>query len=725
MILIIAEKPQLGEAIADALPGKTEKKDGVIRKGDYVITWAFGHLLTLKYPEDYDEKYKKWELSDLPIYFEPWGNKPGASKQGQTSKAARLKQIGSLLKDADMVIHAGDIDEEGQLLIDEILRWYKYKGPVKRLDTSNTAVAAMKKALSNLKDNKSFEADGLSAYGRELSDAIFGFNLTRYYSIKSNSTMHIGRVQTPTLGLVVRRDELIEKHSKIIFYDLFANLNIQNEDINCKFIPCKTDPALDDGRVLDRTYLEGKERGLLSKRSFTNIRISKKEVKESPPLPFNLNKLNIYCSKKWGYDPDLVLQTTQALRDKYKAITYNRSDCQYLSEEHYSEAPVTVKVTCQNLGLNAGMFDTRIKSRCFNDANITAHFAIIPSGEKVDTAKLTKPELDIYTAISNFYLAQFMPQAIREKTILDLDLGNGESLHASGTALISPGYLSILSEAEDSDIDEDSTEENSASLCNLSEGIYIGQCTGTNIRQGETKPPARYTPATLENDMTRIAKYVDDPQIKQLLMAKDKDKKGENGSIGTSATRAAIVKNLVKHGLLSEKKKGKTTILISTDKGRALYNALPDNIKKADTTARWWVMQEDIKEGKETPEGMARNVLEEITAIIRSGGGQIDVSSKPDDHSLGECPLCGKPVIRNKNGNYSCTGRKEGCKFNIFGIILQKKLTDTNVRDLLSKGKTKKIVNFISKTGKNFDAALKLEPDGSLKFVFPDTPKKR
>ena len=185
---------------------------------------------------------------------------------------------------------------------------YEYKGPVKRLDTSNTTVPAMKKALQNLKNNAEFEKDGWSAFGRELSDAIFGFNLTRYYSLKNNTFMPIGRVQTPTLGLVVRRDAQIENHEKTIYYELFADLSIGNKTIRSKFIPQKDDTFLTDGKILESSHLQGKEFALKD-RVLENIKISKKDSSEYAPLPFNLTKLNTYCSKKWGYNPDMASLT--------------------------------------------------------------------------------------------------------------------------------------------------------------------------------------------------------------------------------------------------------------------------------------------------------------------------------------------------------------------------------------------------------------------------------
>ena len=282
MILVIAEKPSLGKDIAAALPGTATTKDGCIYKGDYVVTWVYGHMLTFKEPEDYDEAYKTWELSQLPIYFENWGQKIGkdsAKKTGLVSKSARVKQIGSLLKEADMVIHAGDPDEEGQLLVDELLRWFKYKGPVKRLDTGNTVLPAMKKSLKNMKDNAAFINEGYSAYARALADLIVGVNMSRYFSIKNNKFLSVGRVQTPTLGLVVARDLAIEKHVKTVYYELFANMAIGTKIVECEFRTYKDNPALTDGKFLDKTYLY-KKISELSGLSYSNIQIEKKMEKD-------------------------------------------------------------------------------------------------------------------------------------------------------------------------------------------------------------------------------------------------------------------------------------------------------------------------------------------------------------------------------------------------------------------------------------------------------------
>ena len=234
MILVIAEKPSLGRDIADALPGSKHGSDRrYIQKGDYIITWVFGHMLSLKEPEDYDKKYKKWSLEQLPVYFPNWGQKIGEdSNNGKfESKAARVELIGELLEKSDSVIHAGDPDEEGQLLIDELLRWFNYKKPVMRLDTGDTTQGGLKKALSRMKDNKECEKEGMSAYARSVADLMVGVNMSRFFScLNTGVLLTVGRVQTPTLGLVVARDMQIEGHEKTVYYDVMADLDTETAD---------------------------------------------------------------------------------------------------------------------------------------------------------------------------------------------------------------------------------------------------------------------------------------------------------------------------------------------------------------------------------------------------------------------------------------------------------------------------------------------------------------
>lgn len=716
MILVIAEKPVLGKAIADALPGTATMKNGCIYKGDYIVTWVFGHMLSLKEPEDYDIGYKSWNINSLPIFFKDWQVKIGKNgnlNKGQISKSQRVNQIGSLLKQADEVIHAGDPDDEGQLLIDELLRWFNYKGIVKRLDTANTTLVAMKKALSHMTDNKPHEPYGWSAYARSVADLMVGINMSRLFSCKNQTLLTIGRVQTPTLGLVVNRDLAIEGHHKQKYYTIACDINFNNDTVQADFIPSKTDSNLVDGHILSKEYAEqicNRLKGQILK----NINITKKIVYEAPPLPFNLVKLQTYCSGKFGYSPQQVLDITQSLRENHKAITYNRSDCQYLSEEHYKEAPVTMKAVIMNIRYKPKSLDMNLKSKCFDSSKISAHFAIIPTNQKVNLDKLSEAEKNVYLAICKYYIAQFMPKAKKEQTNLSIELGNGEAIKAVSTVIIEQGYRSIFNEAE---------KDKASNLSKIPEGIYSGKITDTDIAEKETKPPSRYTKASLNEDMTCISKYVKDPKIKQLLLSKDEGKEGERGSIGTSATRSGIIESLVKRGFLREDGKK----VISTALGRELYRILPDEIKKADMTAEWWSIQEEIQNGTVNYNKLIDSVYDTIKHIVTNVDNYPVVNSsiiaikKKGGAVIGKCPRCGGDIVETKTG-FCCSNWKEptNCKFNIWKkskspLFAKTTFTAATVKKLLS-GQSVKMKKLVSKTGKEFEAEVKMKDDPSSQY---------
>ena len=368
MKLIIAEKPELARAIAEAIPGTKNKKDGYIEVEEYCVTWAAGHLLKLYDPQDYDDKYKKWNLSDLPINFENW------KKKVIDGKGKLVNNIKKLIKDADEVINAGDPDDEGQLLIDEIIQYLNYKGKVSRILINDNNTESIKKAFTKIESNEKYKSLGVAAEARSIADLLVGVNLTRFFTLYNNTgnVLSIGRVQTPTLAMVVNRDDEIKNHIKEKYYELFLNTNVGNNDINLKY---KQDKDIE--KVLDKSILENIINKLDNKNG--KLEISKKVVEESMPLPFNLANLQIEANKKYGYSAQKTQDITQSLREKHKAITYNRSDCEYLSEEHFKEAPKLLPIVIKNLEVNIKVnYSEENKSRAFNDKNITAHHGIIP-----------------------------------------------------------------------------------------------------------------------------------------------------------------------------------------------------------------------------------------------------------------------------------------------------------------------------------------------------------
>ena len=726
--LIIAEKKALADAILAAIPGHETKYSGYTEKGDYVVTWASGHLLALKAPEDYRAELKTWSLDALPVNFENWGVKINQNGMGGDARE-KVKLIGELLKKTDAVIHAGDPDEEGQLIVDEILRWHSYTGPVYRLATGDTTKASLQKALKSMDDNAVHESAGWSAYARSVADYMVGINVSRFFSLMNRAVLTVGRVQTPTLGLVVARQKLIDGHKTITYYEIIANTEKDGITFQSKYVPDPNDQNLTDGMILNKAYAESIAKQLCGLSAQGNI--IEKNDKESPPLPFDLGHLQSYCSTHFGYNISDTLAITQSLRDKYNAISYNRTDTRYLPENCFAEAPSTIAQVLKNSLLSPSSIDSSIHSRCFNDKNVEAHFAIIPQNVSVDIGMMSPQERNVYLAICKYYLVQFMPPAQKRKLNLTIPVPFGGKLVANETIITDPGYLTMLGK------DKGSEEEKRIPLHKFSPGSAAYNIVDSEIAEKETKPPAYYTQATLNEDMTRIAKYVDDPEVKRLLLEKDKDKKQENGSIGTVATRASIINGLIKKGFLAEEKKGKTERLIATPLGIELCRILPDDLVKPNLTAYWWVIQEDIRTGKADPKVLQDNVLDMIQDIISSPHPTIDPNiagakrsgNNGSGEELGNCPWCGNVVRENKYG-FSCVSKD--CKFIIRkkakgGILRNTTFTASDAKAFL-KGKIVKKTTLCKNDGGSFTGNLTLKnevsPYGATFDLTFDTQKK-
>ena len=737
MDLVIAEKPDIAKAVSKVIPGTPSWKNGYIEQGNYCITWCYGHLLTLKDPEDYGDEYARENTPNekLPIFFDNWGTKvadkgPALLKNGSKApdKGEQVKTIGELLKKASLVIVAGDIDDEGQLLVEELLEWHRYSGPIKRLDTGALNEASLKKAMANLMDNAPWHMKAVSARARSVADFALGINGSRFFSNTYGANLSVGRVQTAALGLVVARDAQIEGHTsqKYFLLDIEAALE-GNGTHQVRFSPSKDDPHLVDGKILDRGYLE-KLGQAVSGRKF-EAEVTKEPCEEAPPLPFSISALKSYCSEKFNIPPEETLRITQSLRMNYGGlITYNRSECRYLPENMHAEAPGIIAAVQANLGAGWAFpgLNSSIKSKAFNDKNVGVHHAIIPTAQKADISKLSEKEQIVYRAVCGFYMVQFMPNAKKERTRLTIPGKGGSEFSAVSTRLVSKGFKQVLRTQDD---------EVSA-LSNVPAGKYPCVLSNPSIQEKETKPPKRYTDSSLEEDMKNVAKYVTDPEAKRLLLLKDKESREEHGSIGTAATRSAIIQTLKKRGFLCNEGKN----VISTPLGREVYKILPDEIRKPDLTAKWWAIQQEIQDGNAKPEDLYQEVLAAFHRVASIQYPKIQLSNlagAAGRKSIGTCPRCGKPIVEGKKG-YGCSGYREGCTFTIWkegqhGVYKvlaasKKKLTEAMVKKLLSEGKVLVRGLMSERTGKTYDAYITMENTEKgvlLNLSFDNIPAKK
>ena len=738
MKLVIAEKPMLARDIARAMCGKSVSENAKlpISGNGYTVCACAGHLLELVEPEDINPKWQKWNIDTLPIYCENWKKRP------VKDKAQLVKNIASLLENADIVINAGDPDDEGQLIVDEVLEYLDWQGETLRVFVNDNIEKNIVKAFSNLKDNRECVSTGRAAYARQMADKCFGYTETRLATKRLGTLCRLGRVQTPTLGLVVERDKLIEEHVKQKYYELFisgiasAQGGVQaaisqgiTHETTLKLVPFE-EMLDDDKHVLEKGKLEHVAEELQGFRG--NLSVTNEQKKEFAPLPYNLTKLQSDMSKRYKFSAKKTLDVTQALRDKYKAITYNRSDSQYLKEEHYLQAQSVLEQAMKNCGVNWWTLDYSLKSKAFNDKNVTAHHGIIPQEVNVSVDKMTADEKKVYMAIVERYAMQFMPPAVYLVAKGEIPCDSGKLIY-SEKKLKEQGFKAqVGKDACENNQSEDAEQSTAGENSVLEAGDYEFVATGSNICEKETKPPARYTEGTLIADMSCIAKYCKDEEIKRILKAKDDGKKGENGGIGTTATRADIIEKLFK-GEYLEEKKGK---LVSTRKARALYALLPNDIKTADTTARWWLIQQDIEDDKADVNAIQRDVVR----VFNEHKDSAYIGSKLAGGEVGKCPVCGKNVVLNNRGNIcSCESNKskkqgdtwvqiEGCGFKMFTSFAQKKISSAQLDKLLS-GQEVLVNGLTGKKGK-YNAFLKLntaqaEDNGFYRLEISKFPPKK
>lgn len=712
--LVIAEKPMLARDIARAITGKnvSETAHLPITGNGYTVCACAGHLLELVEPDAIDPKWgKPWSLDVLPVEVHNWPKEPTEDKK------SLVEEIAGLLETCDSVIAAGDPDDEGQLIVDELLDYLGYTGKVERVYVNDNIEKNIVKAFDNLVPNDSCRGAGNAAYARQMADMCFGVNETRLATKRLGGLFTVGRVQTPTLGLVVMRDNAIEHHVTRKFYELSARGTSDAGALTFKFKPGK-ELLAGEKHLFDTDALEALKDKLDGRDLPFETTVSKKQ--ENPPLPYNLTVLLSDMSRRFGFTAAKTQQITQDLRDKYKAITYNRSDSQYLKEEHREQAPAVLSQAMENLGVSWPL-DYSLHSKAFNDGNVTAHHGIIPQEAKAPVSKMTTDEAKVYTAICERYAMQFLPPAVYDVSESTADVDGG-SLVLTAKRLVDAGFKAVFGNVSDESDGADSDSENPL----VPEGSHTLDGISCAIDEKETTPPKPYTEGTLIADMASIAKYVKDPEIREILKRKDDGKKGEHGGIGTTATRSSIIDGLKKRGYLEERK-GKVR---ATDKAKAFYALLPPEIRGADVTARWWLIQQDIADGKADVNALQDSVIEVFnhhreTAYV---GASIAGAGKT---VVGKCPRCGKDVV--KTGSiYACSSIKNekqedgtwkevaGCGFKLFGFCT-KKFTEKQAASLLD-GKAVSLRGCKSKAGKTFDCKVVLQKDGSEEPIF--TPRK-
>lgn len=595
MRLFIAEKPSVGRELSQVLPNPKGAKryDGYIVQGDNVITWAFGHMLEQVEPGEYDDKYKFWKFDSLPILPTTWKLKV------KVSSAKQFKVISGLIKKATTIVNAGDPDREGQLLIDEMLDYLGNTKPVERILLNALDEKSMRYALEHMQDNRKYQPLKDSALARSRADWLMGMNLSRAYTLEQQHmgkkvTFPIGRVKTPTLALVVRRERELQNFVPVEYYVLQVQYGHDKGDFWATWKPKDTQQGLDpDGHMLDQTILNDLRDRLMQAPEGTISLVEKKKKKEGQRLPFSLSSLQIVAGKLYNYTPQEVLDIAQKLYEK-KYTSYPRSDCEYLPVNQHLDGKAIlsnlVNMGHKELARWAKEANPTIKSRAWNDSKVTAHHAIIPTTVRCPLHTLSKGEQNIYFLIAQAYIAQFYQEHVYEHTRIEVT-HQEELFTTTGRVVIELGWKALYKKVKSTEESEENQEDEEKSLPAVRKGDVI-TAQDSKVDQRKTKPPSRFTSATLVQAMKEIHKYVKDEELKKQL----KDVSG----IGTEATRATIIEDLIhnkKNPFLKEEGKKKT--LIPTESAYALVDALPDSLLYPDATAQWEERLAKMSEGKE------------------------------------------------------------------------------------------------------------------------------
>ncbi|WP_338579349.1 DNA topoisomerase III [Pseudomonas sp. ML2-2023-6] len=581
MRLFLCEKPSQAKDIAAVL-GASRRGDGCWVGPNATVTWCIGHLLETAPPDAYDERYKRWVLADLPIIPEKW------KMRVKPKTASQFKAVKRLLGEASELVIATDADREGEMIARELVEHCRYRGPIQRLWLSALDDASIRKALGALKPGSETFNLYHSALGRSRADWLIGMNMSRLFTLLGRQSgyqgvLPVGRVQTPTLRLVVDRDRSISDFIPVAYWAIDVQLKHDAQLFTAQW---RADPDTcdDQDRCLNQAHAQQAAAAINSARV---CKLRTERMREVAPLPFDLGTLQEVCSKKLGLGAQETLDIAQALYETYKVVTYPRSDCGYLPQSQHSEAPSILAGLQQAdpaLGPLAGYLDPQRRSRAWNDAKVSAHHGIIPTAAAKNLERLSGKHRAVYTLIRARYLAQFLPNHEYDRTQADFDCA-GQNLRAVGKQIVEPGWKRALPEALAPAKGREAPAPQPLPI--LREGLDCA-IAAVNLKDLWTQPPKPFTEGDLIKAMKNVAKLVQDPLLKQKL----KDTTG----IGTEATRAGIIQGLLDRGYLI--KNGKA--LAATPPAFSLIDAVPRAIADPGTTAIWEQALDMVQSGEMT-----------------------------------------------------------------------------------------------------------------------------
>jgi DNA topoisomerase-3 len=711
--LIIAEKPSVARDLTDALPGSFENNESYYESEDTVITFAVGHLVELTDPEDYDEKFKKWRMADLPIVPEEFRLRPRDKKAEK-----QLKVIHKLLKrdDVDRVVNACDAGREGELIFAYIYETSGVDKPVERLWISSLTKTAIKEGFEQLRPGEQLRSLEAAARSRSEADWLVGMNATRAATIRGRAwvggVVSLGRVQTPTLALLVKREREIQAFVPEPYWLVHAQFDPRYQGLWFEGDETRLKEAKRAEEIAAK--VGGKDGTVES--------VERKEQSERAPLLYDLTSLQRDANRRFGFSARRTLQAAQSLYEDKKAITYPRTSSRWLSGDLVPQLKPTA-ATLQPIGEYAAgaryvlSLQQLPLARVVNDSKVDDHHAIIPTDVDHDVSRFSPDERRIFDLIARRFLAVFHPPARYARTTI-VTLVEDERFRSRGKVTLEAGWRGVyglLSEEEQQQARQDEEGENeSAELPQLEQGQSV-KCASVEVEAKETKPPPRYTEATLLSAMETAGKLIDDEELREAM---------KESGLGTPATRAETIETLIRREYIERAGKD----LTPTPKGLQVITMLEEHpLTSPELTGSWEKRLTDIEHGTDDRSKFIDDIAEFTRATVEKIAELDKEKLRPERVELGPCPRCGAEtgeIIRENSKAYGCTSWKSreepGCGFVIWKRVAGRTLTPELARQLLEEGKTKEVVSgFRSRAGKPFRARLVLNGEGKVEFDFP------
>ena len=713
--LIIAEKPSVARDIVDALPGSFENNDSYYESDDTVVTFAVGHLVELINPEDYDESYKKWRMKDLPIVPEEFKLRARDKKSEK-----QLKVIHKLLKrdDVDRIVNACDAGREGELIFAYIYETSGVDKPVERLWISSMTKQAIREGFEQLRPGEQLRQLEAAARSRSEADWLVGMNATRAATIRGRAwvggVVSLGRVQTPTLALMVKREREIQAFVPEPYWLVHAQFDPRYEGLWFEGEETRIMGAHGGKRADDIAVKVSGAEGIVET-------VERKEQSERAPLLYDLTSLQRDANRRFGYSARRTLQAAQSLYEDKKAITYPRTSSRWLSGDLVAQLKPTA-ATLAPIGeyAQAASYVLGLQQlplgRVVNDSKVDDHHAIIPTDVEHDLERFSPDERRVFDLIARRFLAVFHPPARYARTTI-VTLVEEERFRTRGKVTLEAGWRGVYGLEADADKqarqDEDAENE-SAELPQVEQGQKI-TCTVAEVEAKETRPPPRYTEATLLSAMETAGKFVDDEELREAMK--------ERG-LGTPATRAETIETLIRREYIERVAKD----LQPTPKGLQVITMLEEHpLTSPELTGDWEKRLTDIEHGDDDRDAFIKDIATFTQSTVEQIAALDKEKLRPERVELGPCPRCGAEtgeIIKENSKAYGCTSWKSreetGCGFVIWKRVAGRTLTPEIARQLLEERKTKEVISgFRSRAGKPFRARLVLNDEGKVEFDFP------